>query len=424
MTIENYRGTMQRCTRCSYCKWVPWDHLKSWRFAKGCPSIGYNNFQSYSAGGRLAASLSVLDARSSYSEGFLDIIYQCQMCGACDVACKICRYDMEPLEAMREMRIKLVEDGQVLPKHKALIKNLEKENTMIGDKVKADRKQWAEEFNIKDLSKEKAEVAFHVGCRLNYDDDLRHVTGSAIAILKDTGIDIGVLGKNENCCGGRAYELGYKKAFLKCAQSNIDAWVKAGVKTVITSCSTCYWAFKRLYPQAGYNFDILHTVEFVDRLIKEGTLTFRKPIPKIVTYHDPCHLGRLGEPYVQWEGVEKRILGQMLVHEPKKPRYNGIFGIYEPPRDILKNIPGLKLVEMERNREYAWCCGAGGGVMETYPDLCSWTAQERLQEARATGAEAIVTACPGCERNFMNAIKTDGTKMEVYDIVDLIQQAM
>jgi Fe-S oxidoreductase len=424
MTIDNYRGTMQRCTRCSYCKWVPWDHLKSWKFARGCPSIGYNNFQSYSAGGRLAASLSLLDAKTPYSEGFLDIIYQCQMCGACDVACKVCRYDMEPLEAMREMRIKLVEDGRLLPAHKALIENLKKENTMMGGKAKADRKQWAEELDVKDLSKEKAEVAFHVGCRLNYDDDLGHVARSAITMLKNTGIDIGVFGENENCCGGRAYEIGYKQAFLECAQNNVDAWAGAGVKTVVTSCSTCYWTFKRLYPQAGYNVEVLHTVEFADRLIKEGALTFSKPIPKTVTYHDPCHLGRQGEPYIRWEGVEKRILGQMLVHEPKKPRYNGIFGIYEPPRDILGKIPGLKLVEMERNREYAWCCGAGGGVMEAYPDLCSWTVRERLQEAEATGAEAIVTACPCCERNFMDAVKADDTKLEVYDIIALIQQAM
>jgi Fe-S oxidoreductase len=424
MAVEGYRDMMQRCTRCSYCKWVPWDHLKSWRFAKGCPSIGYKNFQSYGAGGRLSAALSVLDGRNTYTPGFLDIVYQCQMCGACDVACKICRYDMEPLDAFRELRYKLIEDGQFLAAHRLLIENLEKENTMIEHTKKVDRGKWAEGLRVKDLSQEKAEVAFHAGCRLSYDTDLTRVARSAITILRNAGVDVGIRGGNEDCCGGRASEIGYKQAFLKCVQSNVEAWTKAGVKTVVTACAHCYQAFKRLYPQAGHNVDVIHIVEFFSRLTESGRLTFSKPISMVATYHDPCHLGRQGEPYVPWNGVEKRILGQMLVHEPKKPRYNGVFGVYDPPRQVLASIPGLQLAEMERTREYAWCCGAGGGVMEAYPELCAWTVLERLEEAKATGAEAIVTACPWCERNFIEAIKANGIKMKVYDVIDLVQQAI
>jgi len=423
MALEDYRGNMQRCTRCSYCKWVLWDHLKSWRFAKGCPSIGYHNFQSYSAGGRLSVALSLLDGRSSYTDGFLDIVYQCQMCGACDVACKICRYDMEPLETLRELRVRLVEDGQLLPHQMVIIEGLRKEDNMMM-KTKADRGKWVEGLNIKDLTKDKAEVAFHAGCRLCYDVELWKVAKIAVTVLKNAGVDIGTMGKDENCCGGRAYEMGYKGEFMKYAQSNIEAWTNAGVKTVVTSCSDGYWAFKRLYPEVGFKFEILHTVEFVDRLIKQGKLKFTRTIPKIVTYHDPCHLGRQGEPYVPWKGIEKRILGQMLVHEPKKPRYNGAYGIYDPPRYILNSIPGLELVEMERIRENAWCCGAGGGVIDAYPDLSSWTVAERIEEARVTGAEAIVTACPWCERNFIDAVSANDIKMKVYDIMEIVQQAI
>jgi Fe-S oxidoreductase len=424
MALEDYRGNMQRCTRCSYCKWVLWDHLKSWRFAKGCPSIGYNNFQSYSASGRLAVALSLLDGMINYTDGVLDIVYQCQMCGACDVACKICRYDMEPLATLHELRARLVEDGQLLPMHMFIIDNLKKEDTMITGKVKADRGKWAEGLNIKDLTKEKAEVAFHAGCRLSYDEELSKVAKAAVTLFKNAGVDIGIMGKEENCCGGRAYEIGYKGEFSKYATNNIEAWTNAGVRTVVTSCSDGYWAFKRLYPEVGCKIEILHTVELIERLIKEGKLKFTKTIPKIVTYHDPCHLGRQGEPYIPWKGVEKRIYGQMLVHEPKKPRFNGVYGIYDPPRTILNSIPGLELVEMERIRENAWCCGAGGGVIDTYPDLCSWTVTERIEEARATGAEAIVTACPWCERNFIDAIEKSDIKMEVYDIMEVVQQAI
>jgi Fe-S oxidoreductase len=424
MALEDYRGNMQRCTRCSYCKWVLWDHLKSWRFAKGCPSIGYNNFQSYSAGGRLAVALSLLDGMISYTDGVLDIVYQCQMCGACDVACKICRYDMEPLATLHELRARLVEDGQLLPMHMFIIDNLKKEDTMIAGKVKADRGKWAEGLNVKDLTREKAEVAFHAGCRLSYDDGLSKIAKAAVTLFKNVGVDIGIMGKEESCCGGRAYEIGYKGEFSKYATNNIEAWTNAGVRTVVTSCSDGYWAFKRLYPEVGCKIEILHTVELIERLIKEGRLKFTKTIPKIVTYHDPCHLGRQGEPYIPWKGVEKRIYGQMLVHEPKKPRFNGAYGIYDPPRTILDSIPGLELVEMERIRENAWCCGAGGGVIDTYPDLCSWTVTERIEEARATGAEAIVTACPWCERNFIDAIEKSDIKMEVYDIMEVVQQAI
>jgi heterodisulfide reductase subunit D len=424
MALEDYRGNMQRCTRCSYCKWVLWDHLKSWRFAKGCPSIGYNNFQSYSAGGRLAVALSLLDGMINYTDGVLDIVYQCQMCGACDVACKICRYDMEPLATLHELRARLVEEGQLLPMHMFIIDNLKKEDTMIAGKVKADRGKWAEGLNIKDLTKEKAEVAFHAGCRLSYDEELSKVAKAAVTLFKNAGVDIGIMGKEENCCGGRAYEIGYKGEFSKYATNNIEAWTNAGVKTVVTSCSDGYWAFKRLYPEMGCKIEVLHTVELIERLIKEGRLKFTKTIPKLVTYHDPCHLGRQGEPYVPWKGVEKRIYGQMLVHEPKKPRFNGAYGIYDSPRTIINSIPGLELVEMERIRENAWCCGAGGGVIDTYPDLCSWTVTERLEEARATGAEAIVTACPWCERNFIDAIEKSDIKMKVYDIMEVVQQAI
>ena len=125
-----------------------------------------------------------------------------------------------------------------------------------------------------------------------------------------------------------------------------------------------------------------------------------------------------------WVGVEKKIRGQMIVHEPRKPRYNGANGIYEPPREVIKNIPGLELIEMERIREYAWCFGAGGGVKEAYPDFSLWTAGERIEEAKATGAEAIVTACGWCERNFIDAINANGEKIKVYDIIELVQQAM
>jgi len=143
-----------------------------------------------------------------------------------------------------------------------------------------------------------------------------------------------------------------------------------------------------------------------------------------VTYHDPCHLGRQGEPYVPWSGKEKKIFDQAVCYDPPRPRYNGAWGVYESPRDILKAIPGLELVEMERIKEASWCCGAGGGSYEAYPEFSRWTAHERIEEAMSTGADAIVTACPWCERNFLDAASGESRKMKVFDILELVQQAI
>lgn len=424
MALQDYRSTMLGCTRCSYCKWIPFAQVKSWRFAKGCPSVDYKNFHTYSAGGRLNAALSLLEGRSGLTDKLQEIVFQCQLCGNCDVTCKVCRYDMEPLETLRELRFKLVEDGQVIPQHRSAINSLIKQDNMVM-KSRTTRGNWAEGLKVKNLNKESAEIVFHAGCQFSYDEKLRETARTALTLLINSGVDVGILGQEEHCCGGRAYNMGYNKEFIESARSNIQAWTKAGVKQVITSCSDCYHTFKRLYPaEIGADFEILHTVEFIDRLIKTDKLKLTNNIPMTVTYHDPCHLGRQGEPYTPWSGTTKKVFGQLTKHEPPKPRYNGARGIYDAPRNILKAIPGLHLVEMERIKESAWCCGAGGGVREAYPDFSLWTAGERIEEAESTGAEALITACPWCEKNFLDAINEKNHKIKVFDIVELVQQAI
>jgi Fe-S oxidoreductase len=381
-------------------------------------------FHSYSAGGRLVTALSLMDGRSTVTEKMKDTVFKCNLCGQCDVSCKICRYDMEPLEAMRELRATLVSQGHTLPQLDAVMEGLRTQFNMVGQPAKG-RGDWASELKIKDLTEEKAEYVFHPGCRYSFDSDLAHVARASVEILKRAGIDFGIFGKSEKCCGGRSYDMGYREPFETLARVNLNAWQKAGVKAVITPCAECFHTFSRKYTaKAGSEIKVVHMAQFIAQLVREGKLKFTKPVKMTVTYHDPCHLGRQGEPYVPWNGKEKKIFGQAVCYDPARPRYNGAFGVYDDPREILRAIPGIELREMERIKEAAWCCGAGGGAREAYPEFSRATANERLEEAQTTGASTIVTACGWCERNFTDAMAAGGAKLKVLDIVDLAAMAL
>ncbi|KPK22266.1 MAG: hypothetical protein AMJ76_00220 [Dehalococcoidia bacterium SM23_28_1] len=384
----------------------------------------WGNFHAYSASGRLIAGLALLEGRIDYTDKFVEIVYQCQMDGACDISCKVNR-DLEPLEAMLELRARCVDDGQILPAHMLMIESLRSDDNPLGE-PKAERGKWAEGLDVKDIAREKADVLYFAGCQHSFDRDLWGAARAAVTLLRMAGVDVGISGTQEACCGGRAYEIGYRGEFTKYAEHNIETWNAAGVRTVVTSCSDGYGTLKLHYPKVGktMNFDVLHITEYLDRLITEGRLKPTKKVPLQVTYHDPCHLGRLSEPYIPWEGVESKVLGQVVIQDPPKKFRRGTNGVYEPPRNVLKSIPGLELVEMERIKEYAWCCGAGGGVKEAYPDFALWTAKERLEEAKATGAQALVTACPWCERNFRDALAQNGEKMKLYNIAELLLEAL
>ena len=426
MAIQDYEENLIRCARCSHCKWIPPWAVNDARFVKHCPSSLRYSFDAYSAQGRGNIALGMLRDVLSYetSESLLDIVYTCQTCGACDVTCKVIR-DLEPLEVLYELRAKCVEDGQLLPAHTIVIESLRKDDNVMS-KPKAERGKWAEGLDVKDITKEKADILFHAGCQYSFDEELWEVARKAVNILRTVGVDLGIMGGEETCCGGRAYELGYQGEHTKYAEHNIETWNVAGVGKVVTPCADCLGAFRLFYPRIGkeMNFEVLHVTQYIDQLIKEGKIKFGNRLPIKVTYHDPCHLGRGADPYIPWEGKVEKVLGQLPVTVPRKERRYGRNGIYDPPREILRSIPGLELVEMWRIREYSFCCGAGGGVKEAYPDFALWTAKERIMEAKATGAEALVTACPWCTRNFKDAMEEYGEKIELYDVIDLVTKAI
>jgi Fe-S oxidoreductase len=428
MALTDYRADAMRCTRCSYCKWIPFDLVQSHQFAKGCPSIEAGKFHSYSAGGKLVTALSLMDGRSEVTDQVVDVAFKCQLCGNCDVACKLCRYDMEPILALREFRAHLVEMDRVPESYRPLIERTRAALAGKGPKTPADRNAWAEGLGLKDPAAEPVDVVFYAGCKYSLEESLRETVRTQVRLLQLAGLSVGLF--ENGCCGGLADKMGYREEAAEAGSRMLKQWADAGVKTVVTPCADCRHVFTRAYPKLEGAWEdmpqILHTVECVDQLIKDERLELTTPVPMTVTYHDPCNLGRQGEPYQLWEGVERKIYGQAVVYDPPRPRHNGANGVYQPPRDLLAAIPGVELVEMERNREAAWCCGAGGACREAFPEYSAATASKRVEEAASTGAEALVTACSRCELNFTEAVAADtasngpGADLQVHDVLELV----
>ena len=424
MSLKDYRPMMERCSNCLGCKWIPFDKIKSQRFAENCPSSTYFNLHTYSARGKFQLAQTILDGDADYTEAVTEAVHSCTSCGACDVGCKLTRYNLEPLEHNIALKADAVEKGHQLAKQADMIENLKSEQTMLPGKKKADRAAWYDGLQVKDATKEQVDVLFFPGCKYSYDPALSQKAREMVEMLQSAGVNVGILGKSDVCCAGRAQQMGFIPEFETRAKGNITLMKQTGAKVLVTPCSDCYGAFKRQYAALGLELNVMHMVEYIEKLIADKTLAFTKSVDLTVTYHDPCHLGRLGEPYVEWNGEEKKIRKQIHTWDPPRPRYNGIYGIYDAPRNILAAIPGVELVEMERIREYAWCCGAGGGCSETLPEYSAWTAGERILEANATGAQALVTACPWCESNFSGAVDENGNSIEVLDIFDLVRRAL
>jgi Fe-S oxidoreductase len=377
-----------RCAQCGDCK------VSANIFLPSCPPGARFKFNSYYATGRMLIGRGLQEGVLTLEDDdVLKRLYTCTVCRACDEDCGnlIKGHIVDVIEGIRQMAVSA---GCTLPAHEIMVASLKKNDNVL-DRPKEERGDWAGGLDLKNLARDGADVAYRAGCLLSLDPEMRGPALAALKLLRTAGVDFGIEGRDEACCGGRAYEIGQMGEFTKYAEHNIEAYNNAGVSTVVVSCADGLSHLRLLYPKLNIkmNFEVVHLVEYLDRLNKEGRIKFTREVPMKVTYHDPCHLGRYA-------------------------------GIYDAPRDLLGSIPGIELVEMERNRERSWCCGAGGGVKQAYPELSLWAAGERIKEAKATGAAALVTACPWCERNFREAIKEYGESIEVYDIAEIAARAV
>jgi Fe-S oxidoreductase len=420
MSLEKYRWDLVNCERCSMCKWVhPWS-VKSKERAPLCPSMKKYKYDAYSAQGRFDLARALLEGEIELTPKALEVIYTCTLCGACDVTCKFTR-DMEPLEILHELRNYVVDQGKgPLQGHMPAVDSIRKnDNPWLQPRTR--RGHWARKLKVKDLTKEKAEVLYFAGCTYSYNANQQKVAHSTVRIMQEAGVDVGILGNHESCCASPVLKVGMSDLFHEIAKKNIQMFNDLGVKKVVTSCAGCYGVFQSQYPAVGeMKFEVLHSVEIIEQLLQDKKLKFSNNVPMKVTWHDPCHTGRGGETQNLWEG--ERV--KWGLSDPPRERNYGANGVYDAPRNILKAIPGIELIEMERIREFSWCCGAGGGVKSAFPEFAVESALERIDEAKATGAEALVTSCPWCESNFADAIITDGNKIELFSVVELIEKAL
>jgi Fe-S oxidoreductase len=417
--VENFIFDMSRCVKCKGCTWVDHIYMPGMKYSTRCPSATRYLFDSYGAYGKMRIGLALVEGRLDYSDELLKILYACTLCGACDVGCKR-NLDLEIELTLEALRIKAVRDGKgPMPAHKKVARNIMEKHNSFGAAHK-NRKGWLPD-GIKPSP--KADVLYFVGCSASY---TRPEIAQATAKILDASGTPFMLLPDEWCCGNMLYSVGMVDEARELAQRNIDAVRQTGANTLLTSCAEGYRMWKVDYPKilnistADLGFQVVHLTEYVDELIKKGALELANRVDLRLTYHDPCSLSRLSEPWVPWAG-ERGLWG---VVDPPLKRRRGTHGVYQPPRDVLNAIPGVELVEMPRMRENAFCCGAGRGTREAFPDFASWAAEQRLMEVKEVGAEAIVSACPWCKDNFAQAVSNDGGNLKVLDFSELVLSAV
>jgi len=368
---ENGGSSFQFCYQCGICDVVcPWNRVRQFSMRK-----------------------IVRQATFGLTDIEQEDIWRCTTCGTCPQRCP---RGVNQIELGVSLRRIATEYG-VFPKAVTPIVTVSGSLQAEGNPFNMDRSKradWADGLSVKPFA-EGMEILYSPGCYLSYDPRLKKVAAATVKILNAAGVDFGILGTEESCCGESIRKTGNEQLFRHLAKENIKKFIDRGVKKILVSSPHCYHSFKNEYPEFNVNFEIIHITQFLSELMQAGRLKAVREYGKKITYHDPCYLGR----------------------------HNKIF---DAPRDVLNRIPGVEFTELEERRENSFCCGGGGGRIwmetpkgERFSDL-------RLKQAVDIGAEVLVTACPYCITNFTDSSLSleGGQSIEVKDITEVVQEAV
>lgn len=414
MALMDYKADQGWCNRCSNCKWIPSYRIKKTETMYICPAITRYNFNAYSGCGKLEVGYSINDGHSEVCASTQNIAYKCTLCGACDYTCKVFRKDIDVAENIEELRRACVEKGFVYPAHQAIVDSIARNGNQLCRSA-GERIDWAEGLNIKTTAAgDTGDIYFHVGDLGCFDETLAARAARTAKLLLDRHLDLITSGTEEPTAADKAFDLGFVSEGKAAAQRLAREVARSGARMLVTLDAHAFTAFRWHYPRCGVDLgvEVLHITELLARLYGDGLLRPAGRCDRTVTYHDPCSLGRRSEPYKGAYTGDKR-------RRPMALTRTGDLGVYQAPRILLGAIPGLKLVEMDRIKGWSFCCGNGAGVAEVNPDLLESASRNRMTEARLTGADALVTACPLCE----GALTAAGG-MEVLDLVSLVLDHM
>ncbi|MFC1990969.1 (Fe-S)-binding protein [Chloroflexota bacterium] len=322
-----------------------------------------------------------------------DAIWACLDCGACQ---EVCPVDIQQMVKITEMKRNLVLEQASIPRSgEEALKSIETDGHPWRG-VSASRVDWARGLNVKILAEDSdCDILYWVGCTSALEERSKKVAVALAKLLKQAGVNFSILGDEEPCCGDPTRHLGSEYLYQLQVERNIELLKSYRVKRIVTGCPHCYNTLKHEYPHFGSNFEVQHHTELIASLVQEGKLSTAKGDGSVVTYHDSCYLGRFN-------------------------------GIYEPPRQILKSMPHTTMVEMAKNREKSFCCGAGGGHLW----MEEQRGQQRINEMRTEHAlnikaQTVATACPYCLQMFEDGIKAKEaeTSLKAMDIAELLAQS-
>ena len=370
-----------QCQMCGYCIDVCEAHRQTpWESVTSRGKIYYLNQLDKRGFG---AEDKILGRKVTISPEFVDAMYKCTGCGNCE---EVCQAKIKLVDLWETVRAWLVQEGVgPMPVHKGINEKIARTGNSFGEPKSKRDAWWPEDV-------ERAEVPdaiMFAGCTGSY--RMQHIPAAGVRVLARAGVKINCMGEDEVCCTSPLLRTGVKTQTLELARKNVTKADGMGAKDMVMTCAGCYKTMSsnigNYYSKTGQN--VYHFVQYVDKLITEKKLPLNNEYKAVVTYHDPCHLGRHSK-------------------------------VYEEPRNILKKIKGLTFVEMEKNRDHSRCCGAGGGYKSAFNDFAVNIAAERIHDAEAVGAEVIATACPFCVLNLKAGAKKLKSPIKIVDISEIL----